>query len=275
MKLSFTTLACPDWTIDRVIGAAVENKYDAIDFRGYLDVVEIIDSPHFKGAALREMASRIRDAGLEVSCLGSSAHMTTPTDDDLGKQLDNMRRYAELCNALGCRQVRIFGGSVTDVREPDANAARNLARISKIARDAGVVFAIETHDVWTDTAHLRSVLSAAGDPDGVGLLWDLQHPWFRKGEKPEVSAANLSRGGKLCNTHWKDIVRSPEGKASLVLPGKGELPLAEMAEALSSVGYNGWLTLEWEKRWHPEIEDPETAIPAFAEFIRSLMCPTR
>ena len=43
MKTSFTTLACPDWTIDRVIDAAVANKYDAIDFRGYLDVVEVVD----------------------------------------------------------------------------------------------------------------------------------------------------------------------------------------------------------------------------------------
>ena len=35
MKTSFTTLACPDWTIDRVIDAAVESKYDAIDLRGH------------------------------------------------------------------------------------------------------------------------------------------------------------------------------------------------------------------------------------------------
>ena len=56
MKTSFTTLGCPNWTIDRVIDAAVENKYDAIDFRGYLDVVEVVDSPHFQGQDLREMA---------------------------------------------------------------------------------------------------------------------------------------------------------------------------------------------------------------------------
>ena len=72
MKLSYTTLACPAWTIDRVIEFAVASRYDAIDFRGYLDVVEVIESPHFQGESLREIARRVKDAGLEVSCLSSS-----------------------------------------------------------------------------------------------------------------------------------------------------------------------------------------------------------
>jgi sugar phosphate isomerase/epimerase len=52
--------------------------------------------------------------------------------------------------------------------------------------------------------------------------------------------------------------------------GDGELPIAKLYAALKSIGYDGWFTLEWEKRWHPEIEEPEVAIPAFAKFIRAL-----
>ena len=268
MKTSFTTLACPDWTIDRVIDVAVENKYDAIDFRGYLDVVEVIDSPHFQGESLREMAARVKDAGLEVSCLSSSANMTTPTAADRAEQLDKMRRYAELCKAFDCHQVRIFGGAVKDIADPIAFAAETLVKASEIARDAGIMFGVETHDAWTNTEMLRSALSAAGDPEGIGLVWDLQHPWYFSGEEPEVSARNLA--GKICNTHWKDLVRTPDGNYRLCLVGEGELPIAKLYAALKSTGYNGWLTFEWEKRWHPEIEEPEISIPAFANFIKSV-----
>ncbi len=52
--------------------------------------------------------------------------------------------------------------------------------------------------------------------------------------------------------------------------GKGELPIDRLYAALQSIGYDGWFTLEWEKRWHLEIEEPEVVIPAFADFIRAL-----
>ena len=269
MKISYTTLACPEWTIDRVIDAAVASKYDAIDFRGYLDEVEVVDSPHFQGAKLRDMAKRIKDAGLEVSCLSSSLYMTTPEEPARQAQLDKMRRYAELCHAFDCGMVRIFGGSTKDIADPVATAAETLVKASGIAREAGIIFAVETHDSWTNTEMLRSALRKAGEPDGVGILWDLQHPWYFSGEKPEVSAQNLA--GKVCNTHWKDLVRLPGGKYRLCPVGKGEVPLERLYATLRSIGYDGWLTLEWEKRWHPEIEEPEVVIPAFADFIRALI----
>lgn len=269
MKTSYTTLACPGWTIDRIVDAAVDNKYDAIDFRGYLDAVEVIDSPHFRGESLHGIATRVRDAGLEVSCLSSGATMSAATEADRAEQLDKIRRYADLCHAFGCRQIRIFGGPTKDIADPVANAAETLAAASAIARDAGIVVAVETHDAWTGTAMLRSALKAAGDPEGIGLLWDLQHPWYFSGEEPETSAKNLA--GKIANTHWKDLVRTPGGKCRLCLVGRGELPITRLYAALRSTGYDGWLTLEWEKRWHPEIEEPEVAIPAFAEFIGKLV----
>lgn len=266
MKLSFTTLACPGWNIAKIVDAAVASHYDAIDFRGYLDTVEIVESPHFQGSSLRAIASRVKDAGLEVSCLSSGARMTAKDADDRTRELDKMRRYAELCGAFGCRQVRIFGGAVDGVDDPVGSAAETLVAASGIARDAGIVFAVETHDDWSKTAMLRSALRASGDPEGIGLLWDLQHPWYAAGEEPLTSANNLA--GKLCNTHWKDILRTPGGGFGLCLVGKGELPLQSIVAALHAIGYDGWATLEWEKRWHPEIEEPEIAIPAFAAFLR-------
>src|SRR6185437_5528329 len=47
----------------------------------------------------------------------------------------------------------------------------------------------------------------------------------------------------------------------LVLLGDGEVAVREMLGLLSADGYPGWISVEWEKRWHPEIEPPEVALP--------------
>lgn len=267
-RLSFSTLGCPGWDASRIVETAVASGYGAIDFRGYLDDVELPESPAFRSGALRELAARVRDAGLAVSCLGSGAKMTAPDAAARARELDTMSRYAGLCGPFGCRQVRIFGGDVKGIADPVQNAAETLVAASEIARNAGIEFAVETHDSWTDTGKLRAAFDAAGRPDGITLLWDVHHPWAAKGEAPEVSARNLAPF--IGNTHWKDSRPMPGGKRRFCLPGEGDAPLGSILEALSSTGYDGWLTFEWEKRWHPEIEEPEVAIPAFARFMRGL-----
>jgi sugar phosphate isomerase/epimerase len=56
-----------------------------------------------------------------------------------------------------------------------------------------------------------------------------------------------------------------------VLPGEGQLPLAESIALLHASGYDGWLQFEHEKRWHPELLEPEVAFPAFTAWARKLV----
>ncbi len=267
-KISFTTLACPEWNIGEILSAALESGYDAIDFRGYLDCLDLPQCPAFQGGALREMASRIADAGLETSCLSSGAKLSAPSAADLVRSLDSVRRHADLCHALGAKQIRVFGGAADGIAEPVENAAETLVAMAAIARDAQVEIAVETHDSWIDSARLRAVFEAASWPSGAGFLWDVHHPCRLNGEQAAVSASNLGRA--LVNTHWKDSVAKAEGGYALRLCGEGDIPLHEIARSLRGIQYAGWLTFEWEKRWHPEIPGPEIAIPHFARFIRGL-----
>ena len=43
--------------------------------------------------------------------------------------------------------------------------------------------------------------------------------------------------------------------------------------ALAKIGYRGAYSFEWEKRWHPDIEEPEVAFAQYAtvisEYLRS------
>jgi len=42
-------------------------------------------------------------------------------------------------------------------------------------------------------------------------------------------------------------------------------------DVLRRGGYDGWLVAEWEKRWHPEIEEPEVALPHEAAVSRFML----
>jgi sugar phosphate isomerase/epimerase len=59
-----------------------------------------------------------------------------------------------------------------------------------------------------------------------------------------------------------------------VAPGSGELPLVESLSLLQESGYGGWLLFEHEKRWHPNLPEPEDVFPGFVDWIRPLIDPT-
>ena len=79
------------------------------------------------------------------------------------------------------------------------------------------------------------------------------------GELDEVYA-NLSP--RILLAQVKDARRAPDGEWQLVLLGAGEVPVREMLGLLTAGGYPHWISVEWEKRWHPEIEGPEVALPS-------------
>ena len=79
--------------------------------------------------------------------------------------------------------------------------------------------------------------------------------------------------GWIAHVHVKDATRTdPEGTTwQLVLLGEGEVPVAEQLRVLRQRGYEGYISVEWEKKWHPEIPEPEVALPQHIRYLRSLI----
>jgi sugar phosphate isomerase/epimerase len=72
------------------------------------------------------------------------------------------------------------------------------------------------------------------------------------------------------HTHLKDS--RPEGAGvRYVLTGSGTVPVRETVNVLAAAGYKGYYSFEWEKKWHPEIEAPEVAIPHYAKVMREYL----
>ena len=269
MKLAFTTLGCPDWTLDQMIAGAKEYGFDGIDFRGCAGEMDLWKLPEFS-SGLDATASRIRDAGLEVPCMSSSGRLLRDTDDERAESLAGLTYFVEIGAALGARYVRVFGGYNGERPEDDARAeaAATLDAMARVAAPHGVSVLVETHDDWIATDKLASVLDAAAEPN-VGAIWDINHPYRHFGETPEQSWANLGRHVKY--VHVKDSSVGPDGERVHALIGDGDVPIADCIRVIKEGGYDGWLAYEWEKKWAPQIPEPEIAFPRYVERVRAIL----
>jgi sugar phosphate isomerase/epimerase len=70
----------------------------------------------------------------------------------------------------------------------------------------------------------------------------------------------------ITHTHFKDHVRGTPGDErtyKLVRIGEGQIPIKAIVKQLLADGYKGYFSLEWEKKWHPELPGAEIAYPDF------------
>ena len=268
MKLAFTTLGCPAWDMDTILSKAVEYGFDGVDFRGYLGTLELFELPEFTTQA-KETAQRFADAHLEVPCFSSSVRLFCETDSEKAGYIEEIKAYTRICEPFGTPFIRIFGGYIGEVPRAQAIeiAGENLKVMAGIAEDHHVTLLLETHDDWVDCTHMKAIMEIA-DSDSVGILWDIHHPYRKAGEIPSKTWRTL--GKWIQYTHWKDSF--PKGdNHQLCLVGDGDLPLEEIFCILKQGDYSGYLTLEWEKKWHPEIENPKVAFPGYVRFMRRLI----
>ena len=73
---------------------------------------------------------------------------------------------------------------------------------------------------------------------------------------------------RIRHVHLKNSVSTSDG-VRYSLMSQGDVPVVEVLKLLASGGYDGWIAFEWEKRWHPEIEEPEVALPDFIRVLRA------
>src|ERR1044071_7632266 len=272
LPLGFSTLGCPQWPWRRVLDFAAAHGYAAVELRGLQATMDLTQAPEFAAERLGEAKRQLAEHGLRVPCLGSSANMHEMDAAKRAAQLDEARRFIDLAQALSAPYVRVFGNKYVDgVPRPAmlAHIAQGLRELGDYARPKGVTVLIESHGDFTDSPNLLDVLRRANSP-AVALLWDAHHTFVSGKEQPEETVLQLGR--YIRHTHLKDSVAAGTERR-YVLTGTGAVPVRRQIEALLRFGYQGVYSFEWEKRWHPEIPEPEVALAQFAtvagEYLRA------
>jgi sugar phosphate isomerase/epimerase len=262
--LAFSTLGCPQWSLEQAAAQAAAHGYRALELRLLNGELIEVAMPIGRRRQILETMQRHK---LEVVGLGSSIRFSSPNAAERQGQVEELHHFLQLANELGAPFVRVFGGNVQPGCTLDQTVqwvAESLARAMPLAEAYGVTVLLETHDAFCRGAEVARVLQQVDDKR-LQAIWDVHHP-FRMGESIEETWRWI--GADTAHVHIKDARLRPDGSWQLVLLGAGEVPVRAVVELLHRNGYGGYLSVEWEKKWHPEIEEPEVALPQHANVLQ-------
>jgi fatty-acyl-CoA synthase len=261
---AFSTLACPGWTLEQALAGGSEYGYLGVELR-LIDGAMIEDS--MPAAERKRVRASLSDAGLDLVAVDSSIRLTEGEPEVVAERI---ARFLELAAGWGSPLIRVFGGP-----GKHDNAVMALRLASRHAESTGVRIGLETHDEFSSASSVAAVLDAVDSP-AVGAVWDIVHT-NRVGETPAEVVERL--GDRILDLHVKDARRTDPARSweegfSYVLLGEGEVPVRACLDALQAAGYHHWVVAEWEKRWHPEIEEPEVALPQYAMLLNEWLSVT-
>ena len=294
VKVCFSTLSCPDWSFQQIVQRGRAFGFDGVEIRLIERETDLLKLPEFQPAERARRRRELADSGFEVPVLASNVRFHDLQASVRKEQVDTGKAYLDLAQELGSSFVRVFGDIVAKNdngnyrRSMIEQVAEGLQCLGEYAEPLELNIVIETHGDFSDSRLVQQTLALVESP-AVGVLWDTHHPWRFCGETLSETSERLKSW--IRHTHWKDSVLKPqeqtdgEGQdaadqahelmqghrhADYVLLGSGEFPALECMRLLRQSGYDGWVSLEWEKMWHPEIADPQVALPPFPGKIRQL-----
>lgn len=267
MKTAFTTLACPTLSLRELLALAKRNHMDAVEIR--LD-----QDNRLCGYALEELDEAkclIDKSGVKISDLACG--ITVKNGDR--SVLAQMEHCAKMAQKLGVVGIRTFVGAGAKYfsdpicRDMDGVAAV-LREGAELVGSYGAELWVETHSDYSTGEIVGELLSRVADPR-VRVIWDVMHSieWH---ESPGDTVRYL--GDSIVHVHLKDGTPPPDPDRTaygLCALGEGAVDLCEIASALKTVEYDGYLSLEWELMWHPELgacyKDTDTLLGAYSAWL--------
>lgn len=266
--ITFSTLACPNWPVQTIIRRAAEYGYDGIEWRGGPQGHVRPGMSATEKLAVRQACS---DAGLISLAVTAYTSFTSDNPNERKVNVDKLRRYADLAAELDAGYVRTFLGELPEGTNIDSSVYEIISgclhTAAQHASSVGVILAVEPHDDFVRSSDVVPVLHRVQSLEALRVIWDIGNA-YAAGEKP-------AEGFGLLKDHLAYVqVKDGRGRGSswgLCRLGEGDLPLNQAFNLLVTDDYRGAFSVEWEYAWHPELDPPETALPAALKTVRRLL----
>ncbi len=266
MKISFSTLGCPDWSWEDMLSIAKDIGFDGIEIRG---IGNELYAPKIKQFAIDNIdltKKKLDKIGLEIPCLTSSCHLFDKANTE--KNMQEGIEYINLAAKLGTPYVRVLGDLQPYSGDVDLDfVLRNLKNLSEKAAEKKVKLLVETNGVFADSKVLKNILEEVGS-ESVGALWDIHHPYRFFNEAIEYTYENLK--DYISFIHVKDSVMA-DGVIKYKMMGYGDIPVKNVVRLLMENDYKGYISFEWVKRWCLDLEEPGIVFAHFAGYMKSLL----
>ena len=273
MKFAFSTLGCPDWDVRQIVEAARRLGYDGVELRAVGGTLDLLSRPEFAPEETDRTKAYFADQGIEICCIDTSCTFHDADEKQRLEQVELALAHAELAAQLGAPLIRVFpdkiqpGANREETRDYIAESVRRIAQ----RMPAGVQVGLETHGDFARTKAAAEIVMLADHPS-VKLIWDVANSLAAS---DSITHAARVVEPYLAHIHLRDAQPVTSSEHWLpVLAGRGSVSFAETLGVIETLNYDGYVSFEWEKYWHPEIEEPEVALPDFISAIRKLQSDT-
>lgn len=211
------------------------------------DAIEIVEAK-LDTERYAEQLSSVKAAGLTISGLQPKVRTffssrMTPQPHGLDERstalrhsIEKLGRYAEGVPFITNTGAHPRG----DMAEAMSSVGQRLGELAKVAVDNGVLLALEPlnpssvnveSSIWTIDQALE-IIDRAGN-EAVGLCLDYWNIW-----QNAAVAEQIKRAGSRIFTVQASDWRTPQSFADRIIPGDGEIPLAELIRATRETGYD-------------------------------------
>ncbi len=256
----------------QIIAIAASAGYQGLELRFVQGEDSLWKLPALQGAALASVKRDLADHGLTISCLDTSCRFDSPDSRERQRWVDEGEKMSDLAAELAAPALRVFGDTIrpgADRASTRGWIADSISQLAEITAPKRVEVWLETHGDFASARDTSEILARITPPN-IGVVWDPVNSFVAARERPAEPSATL--GPAVRHVHAKDMRRNeakgdPE-RWQYVLTGEGDFPLQELLRALHKGKYDGFLSFEWEKKWHPELADAEIALPHFVEWFR-------
>ena len=265
MKLAFSTLGCPEWTWTEIYTMAYDLGYSGIEIRGLGEEIMAARAKPFLPGEIDRTAEMLKRLTLNISCFSSNCVLASP--EGAAAADAEINEYIALAAKVGAPYVRVLADAhpAPEGEVDDEAVALLLKKLAVDAEKNHVTLLVETNGVYADTKRLKKLLDDVASPF-VAALWDVHHPYRYFHESPAQTWDNL--GDSIRYIHLKDSVMDESGCAKYRMLGSGSMPLTQIFELLKEKSFDGFVSLEWVKRWSNELEDAAVVFPQFVTYIR-------
>lgn len=256
-----STLGCHELTLNETCMLAERHGIHALEIRALEDRQDL---PNYLDETFRTAGSiqTILDAHEQrVIALNSGFSLIGAAESDK-EELLGFARWAEVLNIP---YIRIFGGGTMADPLTEQNldsAASSFQWWEEVRLNNGweTQLALETHSGFSSSARCLQLQKHTGLP--LDIIWDTHHTWKYGGESAQDTWDQI--GPLVRHVHIKDSIPVPSARHpySYVLPGTGEFPAEEVFTLLTRNGYEGIVSLEWERKWHPYMPMLDEALDA-------------
>lgn len=264
LRWCFSTLGCADLPFQAICELAGKFRIPGIELRGVggrMDMPAYFSEQELTPDRVNGFC-RLHRTQLVVA--GSSVKLTSGTE----RERAELSAFGEWAESLSIPYLRVFGGGTwgTPLTAADYETATRLVnwwREHRTERGWQVDLLLETHDAFSAAEPCLRLNERLERP--LEIIWDSHHTWRIGGESPAATWNQL--GSLVRHVHLKDSVDRPSARHpyTYVLPGSGQMPMAEVAAILRKHGYPGFVSLEWERHWHPYLPPLEKALAVLAE----------